>query len=168
MCDPAVQIRRADVADAAGLSRVLNEAIEDGRFTVLDRPYSVEEEAAYIAALGPRGFIHVASAPGGEIVGAQTIAPLDDDVGSLRHVATMGTWVVAAWRRRGVGRALFAAGSAAARDLGYAKILTDLRADNPGSLAFHMSLGFSVVGRARRQLRIGGREIDALFIEREL
>jgi L-amino acid N-acyltransferase YncA len=166
--DPEVRIRRAKVGDAAGVSRVLNEAIEDGRFTILDRPFSAEEEAAYIAGLGPRGFVHIAETPGGEIVGAQTIEPLDDAVGSQDHVATMGTWVLAAWRRRGVGRALFAAGAAAARELGYAKVFTDLRADNAASLAFHSTLGFTVVGRARRHVRIGGREIDALLIEREL
>jgi L-amino acid N-acyltransferase YncA len=168
MADADLRIRRAGVDDAAGVSRVLNAAIEDGRFTILDQPFSVAEEAAYIAALGVRGFIHVAETAGGEVVGAQTIAPLDDGIRSLAHVATMGTWVAPEWRRRGVGRALFAAGAAAARGLGYAKILTDVRADNAASLAFHESLGFTVVGRARRHVRLGGRDIDALYIEREL
>ena len=121
-----VRVRRATPADATGVARVLNEAIADGRFTILDRSFPVEDEAAYIAALGPRGFVHVAETPEGEIVGAQTIAPLDDDVASQRHVATMGTWVLADWRRRGVGRRLFAAGAAAARGLGYAKVFTDV------------------------------------------
>ncbi len=163
-----LRVRRATPDDAAGVARVLNEAIADGRFTILDRPLAVADEEAFIEGLGPRGFVHVAETPAGEIVGAQTIAPLDDMVGSQDHVATMGTWVLAAWRRRGVGRALFAAGAAAARELGYAKVFTDLRADNEGSLAFHTSLGFTVVGRARRHVRIGGREIDALLIEMEL
>jgi L-amino acid N-acyltransferase YncA len=165
---PELHVRRATPADAAGVARVLNEAIADGRFTILDRPFSVEDEAAYITGLGPRGFVNVAETPGGDIVGVQTIAPLDDAVGSQDHVATMGTWVLAAWRRRGVGRALFAAGAAAARELGYAKVFTDLRADNEVSLAFHTSLGFTVAGRARRHVRIGGRDIDALLIETEL
>lgn len=163
-----VRVRRATPADAAGVARVLNEAIADGRFTILDRSFSVDDEAAYIAGLGRRGLVHVAETPDGEIVGAQTIAPLDDTAGSQDHVATMGTWVLAPWRRRGVGRALFAAGAAAARELGYTKVFTDLRADNDASLAFHTSLGFTVVGRARRHVRIGGRDIDALLIETEL
>ena len=163
-----VRVRRATPADATGVARVLNEAIADGRFTILDRPFSVDDEAAFIGGLGRRGFVHVAETPDGEIVGAQTIAPLDDAAGSQDHVATMGTWVLAAWRRRGVGRTLFAAGAATARELGYAKVFTDLRADNEASLAFHTSLGFTVVGRARRHVRIGGRDIDALLIETEL
>jgi len=163
-----VRVRRATPGDAAGVARVLNEAIGDGRFTILDRTFTVEEESAYISGLGPRGFVHVAETSGGEIVGVQTVAPLDDDVRSQDHVATMGTWVPAQWRRRGVGRALFAASAAAARELGYAKVFTDVRADNEASLAFHESLGFSVVGRARRHVRIGGRYLDALLIEAEL
>jgi L-amino acid N-acyltransferase YncA len=163
-----VRIRRALVDDAAAVAAVLNEAIEDGRFTILDRPFSADEEAAYIAGLGERGLIHVAEDPGGRVVGAQTIAPLDESVGALQHVATMGTWVAGDRRRRGVGCALFAASARAARALGYAKILTELRADNAASLAYHLSLGFTVVGTARAHVRIGGREIDAVFVERLL
>lgn len=163
-----LRVRRATPADAAGVARVLNEAIADGRFTILDRTLSNEDEAAFIAGLGPRGFVHVAETPDGEIVGVQTVAPLADGVDSQDHVATMGTWVLSTWRRRGVGRALFAAGAAAARELGYTKVFTDVRADNEGSLAFHASLGFTVVGRARRHVRIGGRDLDALLIETEL
>ena len=77
----------------------------------------------------------------------------------------MGTWVTRAWRRRGVGAALAAASFAAARALGYEKMFTEVRADNLESLAYHFSLGFSVVGTARRHARLHGREIDVVFIE---
>jgi L-amino acid N-acyltransferase YncA len=67
-----------------------------------------------------------------------------------------------------VGTALARASFAAALALGYEKIFTDLRADNAASLAYHLALGFTVVGAARRQARTAGRDVDVLFIERFL
>ncbi len=49
------------------------------------------------------------------------------------------------------------------------KVFTEVRADNPGSLAYYLSLGFAVVGTARaRQARLGARFVDVVFIERFL
>ena len=84
------------------------------------------------------------------------------------HVATMGTYVDERQRRRGVGAALAAASFAAARELGYDKIFTDLRADNLDSLGYHLALGFTVVGVARGHARLAGRDVDVIFIERFL
>lgn len=165
----AVSIRRATPADAEAVAAVLNGAILGGSPTLLDTPFSVEDERAYIEGLPARGFIHVAELPGPGVAGFQAVIPWSDFVTTAHdHVATMGTYVDAAHRRRGVGAALARASFAAALDLGYEKIFTDLRADNLASLAFHLSLGFTVVGTARRQARTAGGDVDVLFIERFL
>ena len=133
------------------------------------RTFSVEEERAYIESLPARSFLHVAEAPGAGIVGFQTVIPWNTFVTTeFDHVATMGTYVDAAHRRQGVGAALARSSFAAALALGYDKIFTDLRADNLDSLAYHLALGFSVVGAARRHARVRGRDVDVLFIERFL
>ena len=148
-------VRRATPADAAGVARILNQVIADGRFSLLDTPFSVDAERAYVEALPERGFIHVAELPGVGIVGFETLEPFAAFVThEMDHVATMGTMVDAACRGRGVGRRLFASTVRCARELGYEKIVTDVRADNAGSLAFHASLGFEVIGTARRQARV--------------
>ncbi len=165
----AVSVRRATADDAEVVATVLNGAILGGSPTLLDTPFSVEDERAYIESLPARSFIHVAETPGSGVVGFQTVVPWSDFVTTAHdHVATMGTYVDAAHRRRGAGEALARASFAAALDLGYEKIFTDLRADNLASLAYHLSLGFTVVGAARRQARTAGRDIDVLFIERFL
>ena len=167
-------VRRATPADAAGVARILNEVIEDGRFSLLDTPFSEEAERAYIEALPERGFIHVGELPGEGIVGFETLEPYAGFVThELDHVATMGTWVDAGYRRRGIGRALWRATREAALADGFEKIVTDVRADNDGSLAFHRSLGFTVIGTARRQARMlrpdGAVDyMDVVLIERFL
>jgi L-amino acid N-acyltransferase YncA len=162
-------VRTADPDDAAGVAAVLNAAILGGSPTLLDTTFSVEEERAYIEGLPERSFVHVAVTADGRIAGFQTLIPWNTFVTSaFDHVATMGTYVDAADRRQGVGAALARSSFAAALALGYAKIFTDVRADNLDSLAYHLAMGFAVVGAARRHARVGGRDVDVLFIERFL
>jgi len=162
----AVSVRAAGPDDAAGVAAVLNGVIRAGSPTLLDTAFSVEEERAYIENLPARSFLHVAETPDAGVVGFQTVIPWSTFATSaFDHVATMGTYVAAAHRRRGVGAALARSSFAAARALGYDKILTDLRADNLDSLAYHLALGFAVVGTARRQARTGGGDVDVVFIE---
>jgi L-amino acid N-acyltransferase YncA len=165
---PGSGIRRATPDDAAGVADVLNGVIAGGRHSLLDTPFTVAEERAYIEALPERSLLHVAET-GGDIFGFQTVIPWNTFVTSeFDHVATMGTYVHERHRRRGVGAALAAASFAAALEMGYEKIFTDLRADNLDSLAYHLALGFTIVGAARRQARVNGRDIDVIFIERFL
>jgi len=161
-----LRVRRASADDAAGIAAVLDRIIKGGRHSLLDTPFSEAEERVFIASLPARAFIHVAVTPADEIVGFQTVEPWSSFVTrAFDHVATMGTYVAEESRRRGVGAALAAASFAGARAAGYEKIFTDLRADNLDSLCYHLSLGFSVVGSARRHARLCGRDIDVVFIE---
>jgi len=163
---PDIGIRRASADDAAGIADVLNEVIIGGRHSMLDTPFSVEGEREYIETLPERAFIQVAEMSEGDIVALQTMEPWSGFMThEFDHVATMGTWVTAPLRRQGVGARLAQASFAAARAMGYEKVLTELRADNLESLAYHLSLGFAVVGTARRHARLHGRDIDVIFIE---
>ena len=165
---PGSGIRRATPDDAAGVAAVLNGVIAGGRHSLLDTPFTAAEERAYIEALPKRSFLHVAEAAG-DIIAFQTVIPWNTfTTHEFDHVATMGTYVDAGQRRRGVGAALAAASFAAALDMGYEKIFTDLRADNLDSLGYHLALGFTIVGTACRHARVAGRDIDVIFIERFL
>jgi len=165
---PGRSIRRATPDDAAGVAAVLNGVIVGGRHSLLDTPFTEAEERAYMEALPERSFLHIAEAAG-DILGFQTVNPWNTfATREFDHVATMGTYVDERHRRRGVGAALAAASFAAALEMGYEKIFTDLRADNLDSLGYHLALGFTIVGAARRHARVAGRDIDVIFIERFL
>jgi L-amino acid N-acyltransferase YncA len=165
---PGISIRRATPDDAAGVAAVLNGVIAGGRHSLLDTPFTVAEERAYIETLPGRSFLHIAAAAG-DILGFQTVIPWNTfTTREFDHVATMGTYVDERYRRRGVGAALAAVSFTAALEMGYEKIFTDLRADNLDSLMYHLALGFAIVGAARRHARVAGRDIDVIFIERFL
>ncbi len=80
-------------------------------------------------------------------------------------MAVIGTYVGLPYRWQGIGTCLSKATFEAARRVGYEKILTYIRADNLASLAFHLKLGFRVVGTAQRQARIGQRYVDEIIVE---
>lgn len=191
----ALRIRPGTPDDAPGVAALINAVIAEGAPVLLTGTFTDEAERAFLEGLAPRGGLHVAErlagvtaprdsrdgalscegapaggggAPDGAIVAAQVFAPYAAGMPAHDHVAVMGTWVRAGWRRRGLGRALAERSFAAARARGFTKVFTDLRADNLESLAFHLALGFCVAGCARRQALIGGRAHDVLFIEREL
>ena len=165
---PGISIRPATPDDADGVAAVLNGVIAGGRHSLLDTPFTVAEERTYIEALPERSFLLLAEAAG-DVLGFQTVIPWNTfTTHEFDHVATMGTYVDERHRRRGVGAALAAATFAAAAEMGYEKIFTDLRADNLDSLGYHLALGFTVVGAARRHARVAGRDIDVIFIERFL
>jgi aminoglycoside 6'-N-acetyltransferase I len=65
--------------------------------------------------------------------------------GSDRIGYLEGWYVVPAWRRRGVGRTLVAAGEAWARGNGCTEFASDALIDNPVSQAAHRALGFTEV-----------------------
>jgi L-amino acid N-acyltransferase YncA len=164
-----LQIRPVTVDDAEGVARVLNEAIVDGRYSLLDTPFSVAAERQYIAAFPARGVFNVAELDAEGIIAVQSLEPFSQyTTHEHDHVLTMGTWVSEPFRRRGVAGRLAETSFAAARERGFEKVFTDIRADNLPSLAFHLALGFTVVGAARRQARVGDRYVDVVFVERFL
>src|SRR5580765_4433970 len=97
-----VLIRRANVGDASHVAGVMNSVISEGKYTLFDRPFSEEEERAFIASRGARSAVYVAEIDG-EIAGVQSIDLFADFADSVRHVATLGTWLRANVRGRGIG-----------------------------------------------------------------
>jgi ribosomal protein S18 acetylase RimI-like enzyme len=84
------------------------------------------------------------------------------------HVGIIATCVDLACRRQGIGRHLFEATFAAARQKGYEKIFTYVRGDNLGALAAYVKCGFRIVGTAQKHAKCGGRYVDEIIIERFL
>jgi L-amino acid N-acyltransferase YncA len=123
-------IRDATPDDAEALVRILNPIIESRKFTVLDTPFSVEEERAFVAAFPARGVFHVAVRTSDrQVVGFQNLEPFATYTGAFDHVGVVATYVDLECRRLGVARQLFAATLAAARRKRYEKIFTFVRAD---------------------------------------
>ena len=162
-------VRPACPDDAAGVAEVLNPIIEARTFTVLDTPFSVDAERAFITRFPDRGIFHVAVAESdGRIVGFQNVEPFADYTHAFDHVGVIGTYVDLTRRRQGIASRLFDATFVAAPGKGYEKLFAFVRADNLPALFTYLRHDFRAIGSARRHARIDGRHIDEIIIERLL
>jgi L-amino acid N-acyltransferase YncA len=164
-----VLVRNVRPDDAEAVVRVLNPIIAAGTYTILDGPLTAEAEKRYIAELPERAIFHVAeTVDDRRVVGLQTMEPFASYTRACDHVGVIATFVDLACRRLGIGKKLFEATFAAARQKGYEKIFTYVRGDNPAALMAYKKAGFRVVGTAARQAKMGDRYIDEIVIERFL
>jgi L-amino acid N-acyltransferase YncA len=162
-------IREARPDDAAGMIAILNAIIAAGTYTVMDTPFTVEEQREYILNFPPRGIFHVAErVDDHKLVGLQTTEPFATYTHAFDHVGVIGTHVDLNARRQGIATRLFAATYEVARRKGYEKFFTYVRADNQTALATYMSQCFRIVGTAQRQAKLNGKYVDEIIIEKFL
>jgi L-amino acid N-acyltransferase YncA len=162
-------IRNATPDDAAAIVAIFNPIIEARSMTLFDTPFSVEAERSYISELTARDIFHVAVRTRDDaVVGFQSLSPFATYTHAFDHVGVIGTYVDLGSRRQGIAKSLFPATFMAARQKGYEKIFTYIRADNPAALAAYQSHGFRVVGQAERHARVDHRYLDVVIVERSL
>ncbi len=160
-------IREANVEDSGGIIQIINPIVNAGIYSALDTPFTDKEEREFISAFNPRGIFNVAEDEGG-IVGFQTLEPFANYTHAFDHVGIMGTMVNLSKRRQGIGKLLSDSTFRIAKEREFEKIFTYVRADNEGAREFYQSLGFEIVGIATKQVKIRGKYIDEIVIEKFL
>jgi RimJ/RimL family protein N-acetyltransferase len=163
------RIRRADPADAASLVE-LARAVggEPEGWLIADSAWrTVGDERRYLRAARrhPDVAVFVAEADDA-VVGRLSVAR--DSHPASRHVADLGLMVAAAYRRRGIGRALLEAAAAWARDVGVAKLELHVFPWNGPAIALYESFGFSREGYRHRHYRRPDGEADVILMALEL
>lgn len=162
-------IRDIEPADAAAIVGILNPIIAARAYTVFVEPFSVDAERDFIVNFPSRGIWKVAvRSSDRRLLGFQLLEPFGAYTKAFEHVGVLGTYVDLEQRRQGVATALFAATFATARQKGYEKIFTFVRADNAAALATYRAQGFEMIGTARRHAKIDGQYIDEILIEKRL
>jgi len=160
-----VRVRKAAAADAAGLVSVLRTVVAERVNSAIDEVWPVEQEARYLNGQSAREACFVAMDEDGEIVGFQVLDLWPALLPSMAHVGQVGTFLLPGWRRQGVGRQLWTATSAFAREHGYRKVVIQVRWTNAGARAFYGRLGFRECGRLTRQVVMDGVEEDEVLME---
>ena len=160
-----ITLRRATPDDAASITAIWQAIAAEKVYSAIDRPFTIEEERAYIQSLSAREAIFLAETSTGQVVGFQSLDLWARHIGSMSHVAQLGTFVRREWRGRGVGRQLAQHTLAFARSVGYEKIVIFVRASNSGAQKFYAGLGFAPCGRFARQVKIAGEYDDEVLME---
>ena len=160
-----LKIRPGAPDDAAGMVAVFAVITAERIHSAIETAWTVEQERRYLESLSPRGAIHVAVDESGDIVGLQILDLWSSTLTSMAHVGQIGTFILPAWRSRGVGRQLWDVTLPFARRAGYRKLVIQVRASNMTAQGFYRRLGFADCGRLARQVMIDGVEDDEVLME---
>ena len=160
-----LKVRRATPEDAPGIVAVLAVVIDERIHSAIDRVWSVEQERRYLESLSAREVMHVALDDADHVVGLQVLDRWSAVLDSMAHVGQVGTFLLPAWRGRGIGRELWNATAAFAREARYQKLLVQVRGTNSHAQYFYRRLGFVDCGRLSRQVMIDGCEDDEILME---
>lgn len=131
----------------ARLAEIHAQAFEGG-----DRAWS----AAEIGALAERGILMAAE-------GGFALLSIAADEAELLTLA-----VLPSRRRRGLGARLLAAGEAAARGAGAARLFLEVAADNAPARSLYAAAGYGEAGRRPGYYRRGAERVDALLLAKDL
>ena len=157
-------IRRATPDDAQAVSAIWDVVCAERVYTAVNRPFTPQQERDYIASLSGREAIFLAQVDG-RVAGFQSLDLWAKYTDSFDHVGVMGTIVLPAWRRKGIGRRLAEHTLDFARVNGYEKVIIYVRGGNVGAQVFYRSLGFVAKGVLARQVKMDGRYEDEVFME---
>ena len=159
-----IAIRKATPDDAEAIIAVLEEIASERVHTAINKPWSAGQQRSHLVSLSAREAVHVAHAAQ-EVVGYQTLELWAPTIDSMAHVGQLGTFLRSAWRRQGIGEALFRATLDFARQHNFLKFVIQVRASNTPAQSFYERLGFKECGRLTRQVRIAGQEDDEILME---
>ncbi|WP_438464537.1 GNAT family N-acetyltransferase [Marinomonas sp. PE14-40] len=162
-------IRPATPDDAQGVINILNPIIEEAKYTILDIPFSLEEEVAFIESFPVNGIFNLAIHPETQqVVGFQVIEPFATYTHAFDHVGVIGSFVDSGFMRKGIASSLFLASFEIAKTMGYEKLFAYVRQDNERALATYLKQGFEQIGLAKKHAKIRGEYIDEVLIEKFL
>ena len=161
-----LRIRAATGTDAAAISRIYNQGIQDRVATLETEERTPEERAQWLEARGPRHPVLVAEGDGA-VVGWASLNVFNARR-AYEHVADLSLYVERDWRGRGVGRRLLEALVLRARALGYHKLVLAAFPWNEAGMRAYGRAGFREVGIYREQGRLDGRWVDTIVMEKIL
>ena len=161
----AFAVREAEPGDAPALV-ALAQAVgaEPEGWLIADESWrGVADERRYLKAIKrhPHGAVFVAE-NAGEIVGRLSVAR--DPHPASFHVADLGLMVAAAYRRRGIGRALLERAVEWAADSRVCKLELHVFPHNEPAIALYENFGFVREGFRHAHYRRGAGYVDAILM----
>ena len=162
-------IRDAVATDLSAIVDVLNVALATTTI-YSERPYTLADRTAWLAARRDRGFPVLVAEVDGEFAGFGSYGDFRDSIALPCYVTTVehSVYVVDRFGGQGVGRSLVEALVEHARGRGVHAMVGAVDAENEVSLRFHAQLGFVEVGRMPEIARKWDRWLELVLVQRLL
>lgn len=155
-----VVVRRATEADAAAWLALAHQLDRETSFMLLEPGERTSSVAEVRSMLGQDDACYLVAEVDGRLVGL-----LGAERGQYRrerHKADIFLGVCQAYAGQGIGRLLFEAVEAWAREVGLHRLELTVMAHNARAIALYKKMGFEVEGVARHSLCVGGEWVDEL------
>jgi len=162
----SVAIRPARSVDAQAICDIYNEGIEDRVATLETRLRTGDEQRAWLESRDERHPVVVAEREG-TVVGWGSLNAFNARP-AYDYVSEFSVYVARSARGAGVGRSLIESLIAAARDIGYHKMVLAAFDWNAAGIALYERMGFRRVGVYREQGWLDGRWVDTVIMEKLL
>ncbi|MFZ4687672.1 MAG: GNAT family N-acetyltransferase [Polymorphobacter sp.] len=162
-------IRRAVVADAAGIAAVYAPHVLTGTASFETEAPDTAEIAARLARVLDKGWPWLVWEADGAVLGYAYASQFRDRA-AYAHTCENSIYVAADAARQGVGRALLLALFAAARDAGFREMIAVIGdgSGNHASTGLHRACGFAEAGRLTNVGLKFGRRLDVVYMQRSL
>ena len=161
--DPEVTIRDARSDDAAALLEIYNREVLESTATLDAEPRSLTDQRQWLADRSG-GHVVIVVEVDGVVAGFASLSPFKARA-AYRPTVENSVYVAPGNQRRGLGRALMAELIDRARLHGFHSIIARIAEGNPGSIALHEALGYTVVGVEREVGRKFGRWLDVTELQ---
>ena len=158
-----ISTRPAEPGDAARITEIFNDGVEDRVATFETRPAAPEDATRWI-----KEDVVIVAERDGAVIGWAKAGPYADQHHYYDGVREATLYVDRAARRAGVGRGLLDALAGAAAESGAHKLVGKIFISNEPSIALVKGLGWSEVGVHRRHGALDGEWKDVLVVERLL
>jgi L-amino acid N-acyltransferase YncA len=158
---PALAARPARRDDAAAVTEIYNQGIEDRIATFETEPRSVPDIMPWFDHA--HGFVSVIE-PSGDVVG-YAVAHSYSDRCCYRGIGEFSVYVRRSHRGRGVGQIAMAALIDAARADGLWKLMSRIFPENRASLGLMARMGFKEIGTHQKHGKLEGVWKDCVIVE---
>lgn len=159
-----MQIRAAELDDAAALMAIYNPVVETSTATFDLVPRTLEQQREWLADRAGARIVLVAIDEHGGVVGFASLSPYRDRPAYSTTVED-SVYVHRDHHGRGIGRQLLEALLETARSHGFHAVMARIVADHDASISLHARCGFEVVGHEREVGRKFGRWLDVTVME---
>lgn len=158
-----ISVRHAEVDDVAAITAIYNQGIVDRIATLETEERSVDERHSWLLARTPRTPVFVCERDG-TVLGWGSLNQFNPRA-AYRFVADFSIYVEREARGSGIGSALMEHLIAAARKLGYHKLVLSAFPINQAGMKLYQRFGFRVVGIYRQQGVLDGQWVNTIIME---
>ena len=151
-----IAVRPITLADIAGFGECVGAVMRERQFLAYQKPFSLEQTAAFVAGNLADHQPHFVADDGGRIVGWCDIRR--ETVPIYAHEGMLGMGVLDGYRGQGLGERLIRAALDDAREAGYERVSLSVYAKNTRAAALYRKVGFVVEG-----VRVRGKKLDGEY-----